>query len=510
MPSPHPTPGSIRRAIALTACLGLAVVGVSTAAPSSAEPAPGGDSSTFPVAQDLRHTGRWFTDAQGRAVVIHGTNMINKFAPYTPDALGFGEDDLAFLAENGFNAIRLGFTWAGVEPAPGQYDDVYIDKIVALAEDAADHGLMPVVNFHQDGYGETYGGNGAPAWASISYGIPGLTFLPAPANVLPGAAIANENFWANVKAPDGIGLQDHYAAAWKHVAQRFGDDPHTVFEVDNEPSPGILDVATCALPIGCPLFDLLKLAPFHRKVLSSIRQVDSDRLVFVEPQAFFGLGARTWLPSMRDPQVGFAFHNYCALALAPLPLPIPSAPCDVLTGLNLANAQAQFKATGEPLLMDEFGAGDTDLVVESLLNQADKQMLSWMHWAYWGQDFGHDATYGLINDISKPPSGDNIKQGLLKVLTRPSPRIIAGTPLSWMWDKATSTFQAQYTSARADGNGSFPAGSVSEFFLHPRFFPGGYRVQVTGGTVISAPDASRLKVAALPGTTITVTVTPAS
>lgn len=509
MPGMLLTFGALRRTVALAACLSLAIVELATTGPSSAEPAPGGGSSSFPVAEDLRHTGRWFTDQEGRVVVVHGTNMINKFAPYTPEALGFGEDDLAFLAENGFNAIRLGFTWAGVEPEPGRYDDAYIDEIVDLAQDAIDHGLMPVVNFHQDGYSKTYGGNGAPDWASISYGIPGLTFLPPPANVLPGAAIANENFWANVKAPDGIGLQDHYAAAWKHVAQRFADDPNTVFEIDNEPSPGILDVATCALPLGCPLFDRLKLAPFHRKVLASIRQVDGDRLVFVEPQAFFGLGARTWLPSMNDPQVGFAFHNYCALALAPLPLPLPSTPCDVLTGLNLANAQAQFRATGEPLLMNEFGAGDTDVVVESLLNQADKQMLSWMHWAYWGQDFGHDAKYGLVNDISKAPTEDNIKQGLLKVLTKPSPRVISGTPLSWSWDKATSTFRASYSRTGA-GGGTFPAGAVSEFFVHPRFFPSGYQVQVTGGTVTSAPNASRLTVAALPGTAaITVTVTPA-
>ncbi|MGO4256916.1 cellulase family glycosylhydrolase [Marmoricola sp. RAF53] len=499
-----PTVVRAKRAVALAACLTLAVTGISAFSPSAAT--DGTSPSATP--QRLRHTGPWFTGADGKVVVIHGTNMINKFAPYVPSALGFGEDDLQFLQDNGFNGIRLGLTWAAVEPTPGHYDDAYIDQMIALADTAASHGMIPLVNFHQDGYSEKFGGNGAPGWATLSFGIPGLTFLPPPANVLPGAAIANESFWANAKATDGIGLQDHYAAAWKHVAQRFAGDPRTVFEVDNEPSPGILDVATCALPIGCPLFDTFKLAPFHRKVLASIRSVDPDRLVFVEPQAFFGLGSRTWLPSMNDPQVGFGFHDYCALALVPLPLPLPTAPCDLLTGLNLANAAAHYRSTGEPLLMNEFGAGDTDAVVASLLDQADTKMVSWMHWAYWGQDFGKSATYGLINDIGKSPDTANIKQGLLTVLTRPSPRTVAGTPRSWGWDQATSTFRAAYSTDRADGTGRFPAGATSEFFLHPRFFPNGYQVQVTGGVVTSAPGAPRLRIAGLPGAAeVVVTVT---
>lgn len=503
----------ILRKLALISLAGLAIAGLcacggsGSSAPRSAEnPATAGDDASVAAPQKLGRTGRWFTDAQGKVVIIHGTNMINKLPPYYPGALGFGDKDLRFLAENGFNSIRIGFSWAGVEPEPGVYDDVYIDRIVALAAAAVRHGMLPVVNFHQDGYSEKYGGNGAPDWANIDYGIPGSP-LPPPANVLPGAAVANENFWMNVAASGGIGLQDHYAAAWRHVAEKFKNDPHTVFELYNEPSPGFVDVAVCPLPIGCPQFDIGKLWPFHNKVIHAIRQVDPSRLIFVEPNAFFGLGsARTWLPATNDPQIGFAFHNYCALDLAGLPLP-PEA-CDQVVALTLANAQAQFDATGEPLLMNEFGAFNTDEVVAALLDRSDQMMLSWMHWAYWAQDFGEEATYGLINELGEAPEGDNIKQGLLKVLSRPSPRVISGTPQSWSWNEATSTFQAQYSTARADGSGSFPADAVSAFFIHPRFFPDGYQVQVTGGKVTSVANASWLKIASLPGVdTVTLSVT---
>lgn len=496
--------------------VGLALAGLSACgggAPSSpggsaSEPSSVKDGAPGAATKNLRRTGRWFTDQDGRVVVLQGTNMIHKLPPYFPQALGFGEKDLAFLAENGFNSIRLGFSWAGVEPSPGEYDDAYISQIVDLAAAATRHGLLPVVNFHQDGYAEKYGGNGAPDWACIDYGVPGSP-LPSAASVLPGSSIAFENFWANTAAEDGIGLQDHYAAAWKHVAQHFKNDPHTVFEIYNEPSPGYVDVALCPLPIGCVGFDTGKLAPFNLKVLQAIRQVDPAQLVFVEPNAFFGLGtsARTWLPATGDPQVGFAFHNYCAADLTGLPL---AAVCELNSGLTLSNAQTQFDATGETLLMNEFGAFMSPASVAVQLDQADEMMLSWMHWAYWAQDFGEEATYGLVNDPAEAPEGDNVKQELLTVLTRPSPRTVSGTPQEWNWDKPTSTFRARYSTSRADGAGRFAADAVSSFFIHPRFYPDGYQVQVAGGRVTSAPGAAWLTVVASEGTeAVTVTVTPA-
>ena len=141
----------------------------------------------------------------------------------------------------------------------------------------------------------------------------------------------------------------------------------------------------------------------------------------------------------------------------------------------------------------------------------DQQMVSWMHWAYWAQDFGKPSTYGLVNDPSKEPTGSNVKQALLTILTWPSPRLIAGTPQGWNWNSSASTFTAAYSTARAADGGSFPAGAVSTFFVHPRFFPNGYQVQVTGGKVVSAANAAWLQIAALAGAnSVTLSVTPAA
>src|SRR5207245_1903033 len=77
----------------------------------------------------LGHAGRWLTDSKGRVVITHGENIVSKFAPWAPSAVGFGEDDVKFLVRNGFNTARVGVEWAGVEPEPGVYDDAMLARV---------------------------------------------------------------------------------------------------------------------------------------------------------------------------------------------------------------------------------------------------------------------------------------------------------------------------------------------------------------------------------------------
>ena len=41
----------------------------------------------------------------------------------------FSREDAEFLAEVGFNTIRLGVLWAGFEPEYGQWNQTYIQEI---------------------------------------------------------------------------------------------------------------------------------------------------------------------------------------------------------------------------------------------------------------------------------------------------------------------------------------------------------------------------------------------
>src|SRR5512133_2081886 len=89
------------------------------------------------------HAGRFITDSSGRVFTTHGVNLVYKVAPYEPSVSGFGDDDAAFLAREGFNSVRLGVIYKAVEPTPGSYDTAYLQKIAATAELLEKHGITP-------------------------------------------------------------------------------------------------------------------------------------------------------------------------------------------------------------------------------------------------------------------------------------------------------------------------------------------------------------------------------
>ena len=81
--------------------------------------AAGAPAALAAPALPLGHAGRWTTDVQGRVVILHGYNMVYKRPPYDPTAVGFGDDDAAFLAAEGYDAVRVGIIYKAVAPTPG-------------------------------------------------------------------------------------------------------------------------------------------------------------------------------------------------------------------------------------------------------------------------------------------------------------------------------------------------------------------------------------------------------
>jgi endoglycosylceramidase len=120
----------------------------------------------------LGHSGRWITDASGRVVIVHGINMVYKLPPYDPAAAGFGDDDAAFLSRIGFNAVRVGVIWKALEPSPGVYNDDYLAQIMSTVKTLARHGVLSVLDFHQDLLNERFQGEGIPDWAVQDGSLP--------------------------------------------------------------------------------------------------------------------------------------------------------------------------------------------------------------------------------------------------------------------------------------------------------------------------------------------------
>lgn len=198
----------------------------------------------------IRVEGRRFVDNFGRQRIFNGVNYCDK-GGYNgwdePRAFYLNGDEesekaVRRLSESGFNIIRLGVTWAAIEPEPGRYNEEYIDKIEAFANLCEKYGVYFYLDMHQDLYGgPSDAGDGAPVWACMT---DGAKFKPVKFVWAEGyffrKAVHNcfDNFWAN-KEYDGVGIQTRFLNMWAHIAERFKDHPALFgFDLFNEPFLG--------------------------------------------------------------------------------------------------------------------------------------------------------------------------------------------------------------------------------------------------------------------------------
>jgi len=371
------------RGVAGLVAAGLLIAALTTDASSVVAPPAAFAAPTGPTLP-LGNTGRWMTDAAGRVVVLHGLNQVYKVPPYEPSADGFGDDDAAFLAANGFNAMRVGVIWAAVEPQPLSYDDNYLASIAQTVATLASHGIVSLLDFHQDLYNEVFQGEGAPAWAVQTGGLPNPQ-LGFPGNYFanPAEEFAWNAFWRDAPAPDGIGLQDHYSRAWAHVAAFFRGNPGVFgYEVLNEPWPGIVWEGCLLDPVlGCPLQDH-KLTEFYRKVVPAIRAADPTTVVFFEPNTLFDEGIHTDLGKVVDPHTGFSYHDYCAIES----VLHKNITCRLEDGFTFGNASVYSDIFRIPALLTEFGATNDLANLAEVMRHADRHKMGWLEWAYTGND----------------------------------------------------------------------------------------------------------------------------
>jgi endoglycosylceramidase len=467
--------------------------------------APAGATGPGGPTPQLGHHGRWITDARGRVVILHGVNMVNKRAPYTPSATGFGDDDARFLAHEGYNTVRVGLIYKAIEPKPGTYDDAYLADVRNTVDTLARHGIYSLLDFHQDLYNERFFGEGWPDWAVQDDGLPNQPNLGFPYNYfgMPALIRAFDHFWANSPGPREVGLQNRYAAAWRHVARLFRDHPHVVgYDLMNEPWPGT-PWATCANTQGCPAFDAV-MTRFWRRTIREIRRVDPDTLAWYEPTVLFNFGSNTNVGSVRDPHAGFSFHDYC---LAGTP-----QSCDVFDDMVFANARRHGKTMGSALMLTEFGATDDLESLRLMVERADESMIPWQEWHYCGcadpTTSGPGATQAMVLDPAQPPVGANLKRAKLRVLSRAYPQTIAGRPRGWSFDQDSRTFRMTYTTEAVAG-GTLPADLQTVIAAPRRQYSDGYAVEVHGARVTSTPGAERLRLTNCRGIhDVSVTVTP--
>jgi endoglycosylceramidase len=452
----------------------------------------------------LRPDGRWLKDSAGRVVIIHGLQVAHKTAPYHPPPASFSDTDGALISSWGFNAVRLAWFWAGLEPARGQIDTSYLNEIAREGQVLSEHHIYTLLEAHQDIYGPALGGDGFPPWATLTDGVP---ILPHSALDIeaPATDRAFDNLYANT---DGIGAE--FARAWSVMASAFRSNPLMLgYDLFNEPYPGSQD-PTCMQPAGCPAFDDLSLQPFETRLALGVRRADRRTVVFYEPHIYFDFGVGSWLtkPLSSVGPAGFAFHDYC---LAPIFAGQPdhesSAPgyqsCPTEDEHVMQNAASTSARMNAPSLLDEFGDTQDLADIERMVQLADSHMEGWMYWSYkdWIDAPGGVGSGALFDDSDHNAT---LRETKLAVLSEPYPQATAGTPVAYQYDPSSDTFTYSYTP-----NPAIHAPTI--VFVPALHYRNGYRVDVTGARVVSAPGAAQLKLANDRGArTVRLTVTGAS
>ena len=252
------------------------------------------------------------------------------------------------MARLGFNVVRLGMTWKGLEPGtapandpaicapgtphdPGQFSQSIIDAYLAKLKTTVDllgrFHIYSLLDMHQDVYNELFDGEGAPNWAVCTSGASNRPSGPVVAELRDGGAgAAFRHFWTNDVVGD---LQGEYDRVWAAVAAYFKGDPWILgYDPFNEP------FSTSLVNSGDEKFDAqLECfytgrsfigSPSHGAppiscspaipatgVIPTIQTADPGVLVFYEPDIFSSRGSTNFVGSMPFPNLVFNVHIYC-------------------------------------------------------------------------------------------------------------------------------------------------------------------------------------------------------
>lgn len=287
--------------------------------------------------------GTKFVNESGREIILHGVNVLCREANlghFYPDF----ENAFPFFKRMGFNLLRFGIFWHGVEPQPGVYDEAYLDRVKEIVNLAESQGIYIILDMHQDLFAQKFG-DGAPDWACLDEGLPHPENCTIWCNAyLESDAVirAADNFWANAPAEDGVGLLDHYSAMWEKIAETFDDCSNVIgFEPMNEPFMGSIareafGIATQKMMEKNLAFDLAKpetisleeqvtfmgivserflefdrttLMEFYRRMQSAVRK-HSDKPIVTGGNIYCSTNIPTGIERLDDGKQIYAPHGY--------------------------------------------------------------------------------------------------------------------------------------------------------------------------------------------------------
>jgi len=503
-----------------------------------------------------------FITPDGRTKVFHGVNIVEKRFPWYPAIDKFDpmsslvEQDMDDLASWGFNVVRLGVMWPGVEPAQGKYNTTYLGIMHKIVDDLYAKGIYTIIDFHQDAFSELWCGEGVPTWLiglmakDISHSCSGIageiakligqcfpfksfnistddSGVPEEAGCLartfdwysrtPEVNSAWDIFY---KSPS---IQALYQKMWKVVASEFSNSAGVIgYDLINEPLNA--DFYHDVEKIKPGLVDRDALQPMYTDVFKVIQREDPNAIAFYEPTPFpdtypsnqkfpFGSGVKstgfTTGAGADAAHQCLSWHVYsCGFAVpvctreGDMPGNGTNAVADKWVADAVRIRSADAKRVGGAQFLTEFGACSGShqciLELERVTAAADSAAVSW---AYWQFKYFHDIT-----TVSGPVEGfydleGNLQTHKVSTLSRTYAPSIAGTPLVTKYNSLTGAYHLRYSTDVATAN------LLTEIYLNEDLtYKNGYEVSTTNAEVASKVHNRIFVKAHSPNTTVDVSI----
>jgi endoglycosylceramidase len=411
---------------------------------------------------------RQVVDGQGRQVLLRGVNvsgLVDYFRPdlrrsYPVDPARYARGacppddrsvsgvplcllDFAQMRPLGYDAIRLNLSWSLLEPSPGHIDNTYIARISQVVGWAKRAGVYVILDMHQDAwskylysttadrctkpYQQIRGYDGAPQWASIHTqpvcAINGVRELD------PAVEEDFAKLFLNAKAPDGIGLRDHFTAAIAALARRFRNDPTVAgYDILNEPSY-----------FAIPGTDASVLLPFYAKVIAGVtHQVHGFRqLFFVEP------GVTRDVTDTSNITVSWSrYSGYRNVVYEPHVYTRTFTPTSFPMDGGYLSALSDARHLGLPLWVGEFGCNPADdrTVLTAHFREQDAFGLGSSMWLW--KENANDTNPSAFWGVYGPPFGPGVPQrDRIRLTSRVYPLYTAGDLLGLTYAAATGRFR---------------------------------------------------------------------
>ena len=369
-------------------------------------------------------------DADGRVVILRGINARAEglFDVTFDDGRApletippLEDQDVARMASLGFNLLRLPLSWSALEPQRGVFAPAYLDELTRVVGLCRDHGVLVLLDVHQDAWSKEIGEDGAPLWAIQP---PPAMLLGGPLTDLDQRRTSKQvlDAFSSFFTLDADGLQEEFASMMQSLAIRFHGDPAVLgFEIFNEP------MATDD-----------ELLAFHTKVAQAIRKYDAEHLIAFEPPATRNFVDAASIPSAPFPVGGAIYAPHLYTAVFGSDPRLTNDTYEMPLSNSIRNARDEADGWGTPLLIGEFGIGPQQPHalewIGHALDGADSVFASTAFWLWKEQSQGQWGLFSIDADGVWHDRPD-----MMAAVSRPYVKAIGGTPQAMTWDGTTLT-----------------------------------------------------------------------